>query len=887
MKANESVNVANEGVNMVEETKKFQEALGEFYAWNPKKPYDFLLLFYFAKERKLFYRQNSLEDEIHDFKFGFREIEDVESRKVLSGVWLNVLKMAGDHPKVAELVEDIKSGGQHDKFCFNETIFADAPEGLQEKLSRISCRWPSFEDDDERNDTDFDTIKEVSLALIGLSDKWYAENVDWAFIQILKAARESAKGKRKPFWLPQGTEKLMCALLGTASGSVNVTSEYTGDFALNLCGEVDYHASASFGEDYWAVSQLHLLLHGRNVEGLNDPIDDLRSFIGLSHVPEQVYDNIINVTIGDYIGYTQPNPDNYDTESWDKYNIIERNATMATMKCVGLYGEGVCFQRSVKKPSWHKIVDEDWLETVILLPDGIFENTSIATVIFVTNKNKQQKGLVKLVDASYCYTSPSKRHKCLNVEDILVLANSDNVYTTMVSNGEIISNNYVVYPPYYIHREVVCKDGMHLLTLGDCLKILPAAQSNKETGLLFSFDRRSTHAAEYLVKASELELQPLDEFQCLEVNEDCLLWTKSRKQFAYLQTEDKVVNVHPSFKAFKVDTSLVNPQYLLAELYKDYFLNQMDRFARGFIGHGRFMRVEDFLSLKICVPETLLVQNQMVAQEASAYFEKQTAAMVSQYKERMESFVLGQRQRKHAVAQVLNEILPALENVKDFIENNKSVTKDSVVSQRSGKTLEEYFNSLLSQMNKVIGMVDSFTDSEDYGPVEEFDIYAFLIDYVQNKNTSDRFEVYMNPLPEHMDEWIDFSEGEASTMPPYIVKGSRKAIAQMLDNLIANAKEHGFVDRDHTWYSVGIELEHAEDHGPGMVCISVFNNGELVSDSIDLDKLFTWGIGHGSGIGCSQVKQIAEHYGGTVTYEENEKSPYPCIFNIYLPLIID
>lgn len=33
------------------------------------------------------------------------------------------------------------------------------------------------------------------------------------------------------------------------------------------------------------------------------------------------------------------------------------------------------------------------------------------------------------------------------------------------------------------------------------------------------------------------------------------------------------------------------------------------------------------------------------------------------------------------------------------------------------------------------------------------------------------------------------------------------------------------------------------------------------------------------------MKDIAEHFGGSVVYEENLQSPYPCVFSINLPLI--
>ena len=53
-----------------------------------------------------------------------------------------------------------------------------------------------------------------------------------------------------------------------------------------------------------------------------------------------------------------------------------------------------------------------------------------------------------------------------------------------------------------------------------------------------------------------------------------------------------------------------------------------------------------------------------------------------------------------------------------------------------------------------------------------------------------------------------------------------------------------------------------------------------------LEKLFTWGIGQGTGIGCWQIKEIAEHFGGSVSYQEYPEDPegFACEFSIVLPL---
>lgn len=57
--------------------------------------------------------------------------------------------------------------------------------------------------------------------------------------------------------------------------------------------------------------------------------------------------------------------------------------------------------------------------------------------------------------------------------------------------------------------------------------------------------------------------------------------------------------------------------------------------------------------------------------EQSVLLEERAASLEATYQKKFENFVLGQRQRKHAVAQVLNEIMPTVQNIKDFIDINE------------------------------------------------------------------------------------------------------------------------------------------------------------------------------------------------------------------------
>ena len=53
------------------------------------------------------------------------------------------------------------------------------------------------------------------------------------------------------------------------------------------------------------------------------------------------------------------------------------------------------------------MIDKNLLETVVLLPSNVLDGTYVQPLVFVTNKNKQRKGIVRFVDASHCFEEMS------------------------------------------------------------------------------------------------------------------------------------------------------------------------------------------------------------------------------------------------------------------------------------------------------------------------------------------------------------------------------------------------------------------------------------------------------------------------------------------------
>lgn len=189
-------------------------------------------------------------------------------------------------------------------------------------------------------------------------------------------------------------------------------------------------------------------------------------------------------------------------------NMLAVAAESSNKKSVSVHFPSTCFSKegvSFIKP----LIDSDLLETVVLLPSNVLDGTNVQPLVLVTNKEKQKNGLVRFVDASHCFEEMSFSVKNFDVNSAvnLCLSNSNEKHVVEVPTSEVIDNKYMVYPLYYLNTKVECEDGKKIIPLSQCLKQLSTKYANEKEGLFFSFNRRNSNAAEYIVKAEELQVR--------------------------------------------------------------------------------------------------------------------------------------------------------------------------------------------------------------------------------------------------------------------------------------------------------------------------------------------------------------------------------------------
>lgn len=146
------------------------------------------------------------------------------------------------------------------------------------------------------------------------------------------------------------------------------------------------------------------------------------------------------------------------------------NCLSKANKAVLILPNGILSERTEQEIRKY-FVDNDLIDTVIIMPGKMFEVTSISTCVLVINKHKKNNGIVRFIDsrknciveereqrgqfggASHTNRVYKKAYNVLtneNIEKILNAPDNQFEFSATVTNEEISKNEYTLIPSRYI-----------------------------------------------------------------------------------------------------------------------------------------------------------------------------------------------------------------------------------------------------------------------------------------------------------------------------------------------------------------------------------------------------------------------------------------------------
>lgn len=331
----------------------------------------------------------------------------------------------------------------------------------------------------------------------------------------------------------------------------------------------------------------------------------------------------------------------------------------------------------------------------------------------------------------------------------------------------------------------------------------------------------------------------------------------------------------------------IDVRYVAALLLSPEVKNQILSICDGEVWVHPFSYVFD----KIIVP------NHTELERAEFLSEANYNALLSSRKEmeqEHERYIKAIRMRKHALTQSASSISATLYALNAYRERQHgTISDDERISRVKKTTVKDAFEYLSKATKDMLVKLDHIADVEyTFAEPEWVNPEEFIEQYVKNHEKG-----WMNFQPvlawenghnltkEDLRDSVSGKVRVKKGTPIHTLLFPKDALTQVFDNIISNAKSHGFNDGGRSDYQ--LRFSWKADRLSLTICIE--NNGTPIPSDRTPASLLEYGVstslnadGH-HGIGCNEIEGIMRKYDGEIELvsspEEEFKVKYLLTFN--------
>ena len=361
----------------------------------------------------------------------------------------------------------------------------------------------------------------------------------------------------------------------------------------------------------------------------------------------------------------------------------------------------------------------------------------------------------------------------------------------------------------------------------------------------------------------------------------------SKSEMAVGYTLDKSSFLVPrNLYALKPASSL-DTRFLASQMLNQVMLRQMRNLVYGKGVKARLTsRWLELIRLDVPAMEK---QQKLIQETMLANFADQEKLMAT----RELSFRHSIRLRKHALSQnisAFDSLFGSLEYC--MRQHNGRLNSKDQISPISTMTVGEAMDILHSKLKTICQRVAQLTDDQNWGPCEAIEPQQFIEEYEQSHRSADfKYTHCWEPFETNCFKEDVYEKGTGKLL---FHKGEtlnaawfpKRALQQVLDNIVSNARAHGFTDKSRADYT--IQTSWTTD-GLSMI-INVSNNGKPMPAGTSSDLVLEYGYssslnqrGHG-GIGGGEIADIMHRFGGNVSVVSSPEKKFTVAYVLSLPL---
>lgn len=796
---------------------------------NPENPYWFLFVLYLRKNNRLNII-NNYDTHAHNV------LASIEFDECLGLIPQDIIETWKNNGILNRcVVGDFTPNSSEDKVFHDLTSLSPKTSShytYQEKLGKTPSvfqikRW------------EMTYLLEVVEQMLEISDQWIADNFAKIFDDTLTTILSKEKNESLQ---PLEITQLVSNLLDYKNGTVY------NPFA----GLASYGIILNAGNQYI----------GQEINPISSVIAELRllAMSENSHIRRE--DSFNNLpTHFEYAVSTPPFGLKENAECF----FLEETAFCARKTICVLPLGFLTSTRAREYQTREKLVCADLLECIITLPSNLFAYTNIPTCIVVTNRNKKNRSFVRLIDCSHCYNLVGN-DRTLDIDSIMkIYFQNESEFSIDVDIVTLTENKYNLSPNNYLWQKTDVPNGYKFYTFEELGTFLNKTTAHFEGKLI---------TPKYLSDPDDFRVKtaadfPKDEFErATPVNQDSLIISSRTSLRPTLFSIDDGTAFAKNCYVFIANSGVVLSKYLAIELNKKYVTKQLKQ------SNVASFSLNEIKHLHILVP-SISIQKECIENKQTDIIADLGIELKAMKNAEFDTYEKNMHLRKHALSQIMNEVLPASDKLYRFIEQSSAnISKDTVVSRRSGATLETYLQKLNINIHKLTALINNLTADQIYGDEETFDICAFIDEYKSYKFE----ETY---------EIVTRYTCEVNNNNQILVNFSKQDLTTVFDNIFNNAKMYGFILNDRMDYCIRIDISTVDEDERKYIEIKVANNGETLAEGMTSEMMFHWGIGQHTGLGTWQAKQIVEHFNGKISFIQNDnaKDGFKVQYSVILPII--
>lgn len=703
------------------------------------------------------------------------------------------------------------------------------------------------------------------------------------FFEQMTARLIKGSGKMAgQYYQPAALTEIMSSFIPNKKG-VRVYNPFAGlaSFAMDLPKDATYYGQEFNGRTY-ALAKMRLIIHDKQKHHVSME-DSLHNWLPES-TPFDFF--IANPPYGMRLSDKSLKE---QTGQRTAEGFFLKKAFEANVKTITVLPIGMLFRGGREKQLRQQIVEADKLEYVIQLPGNVMYATGILTAILVLNPEKEHPSKVTFVNAESLTIKETSTLKELDSEAILQLIHEkgDSKHKRLIPNKVIAKNDFDLNVARYFQEELVPDEGFKFVGLNKLVEELRPRLIREEVGgKCLTIKNLSDSILKY-----ELDVEAIEERQKIkpayQVPDDCLLLTTrfTKLKPTYFSKADFPIYCSPNIQTYKVNEEKVLVEYLIQELCKDYVTKQLDVFRVG-TAHP-FIGRRDFLSVQIQLPiqskQQDLVNREREIREDMILAEQGITSVIERERKKQLSDL---RFKKHRLNNMLARLDAPLDNLIRYMKANEGkINADSLISQRFGITVEHQFTSMQTALQKVMSFINEI-DSPIFVEGEVFDLHKEVKEMKRNftKDKSFKFS-YKNKLD------LSFQQGKKGKVKPE-VKFSKIGFNTIVEEIVENAKKHGFVGRD-SGNEILVEMSLGEyeingENRENVISLKFSNNGKpfdkgWTEDTFRIEEKKSGKTGN-NGIGGSKITKIVEFFGGNVKPYQTPKEEMTVTIELRLPL---